>query len=103
MRIQAVEGSDVEPSRLSTALTTTPWLAHAQQAGKVYRIVWFSTAVSAAPNREAFFQTLRAHDFLEGRNVVVEPRYTEGRQDRATAQAAERHDGARSRPLTIFA
>jgi putative ABC transport system substrate-binding protein len=74
---------------ISAALITAPEAVRAQQAPRVYRIGWFSLAPSATGYRQAFIETLRAHSFIEGRNLVIESRYTEGREDRTAALAAE--------------
>ena len=74
---------------VSTALAATLSLAHAQQAGKVQRIGWLSLGPSPSGNRDTFIETLRAHGFIEGRNLVIESRYSEGREDRIAALAAE--------------
>ena len=69
-------------------LITPPCSVQAQQAPRVHRIGWLSLAPSATRNRGTYVETLRAHGFIEGRNLVVESRYTEGREDRITARAA---------------
>ena len=62
--------------------------AHAAgaQPGKVYRIGFLGTVPPSKPAGqgawEAFLQGLRDHGFVEGKNVVFERRYSEGREDR---------------------
>ena len=59
-------------------------LAHAQQARKISRI-GFLAAVSHSANSarfEAFRQGLRELGYVEGKNIVIEYRYTEGKSDR---------------------
>ena len=73
---------------VSTVVIAAPWCVHAQQAGKVYRIGWLGLAPSGSRSG-TFMETLRAHGFVEGRNLVIESRYTEGREDRAAALATE--------------
>ncbi len=70
---------------LSASLT-----AQAQQAGKVYRVgfLWDSPAVW--PHAlEAFRQGLRDLGWVEGRNIVIEYRWAEGRFDRLPGLAEE--------------
>ena len=55
----------------------------AQQTGKVYRIGFLWDAPTVWPHAlEAFRQGLRDLGWVEGRNIVVEYRWTEGRFDR---------------------
>jgi putative ABC transport system substrate-binding protein len=65
-----------------------PLAAEAQQAGKVYRIgkLWNT------PNprmEDVLRQSLRDLGWIEGQNFVLERRYSEGRDDRHPALAAE--------------
>jgi putative ABC transport system substrate-binding protein len=66
-------------------------LAEAQQPGKVPRIgilVWASASVLS--NRiETFRQRLRELGYVEGKNIVIEYRYAEGKLERLTDLAAE--------------
>lgn len=66
-------------------------LAHAQQAGKVPRIGFlFSLSPAVNADRiEAFRQGLRELGYVEGKNVVIEYRYAEGKRDRLSELAAE--------------
>ena len=68
-----------------------PLAAEAQPTGKVYRI---GCILTAAPNEtvhliKALSEGLRELGYVEGRNVVVEKRFAEGRQDRLPALATE--------------
>jgi ABC-type uncharacterized transport system substrate-binding protein len=78
---------------IAGGLLAAPLAAQAQQAGKVYRIGWLGlSAPTSAPLQrpsESFLQGLRDHGFAEGQNVIIERRYSEGREDRHTAFAAE--------------
>ena len=69
-----------------TIILLTASLAHAQQPKKVPRI-GFVTAVGDAnapgPLVEAFRQGLRDLGYIEGKNILVEYRYAEGKQDRS--------------------
>ena len=63
-------------------------IAEAQQPNKVPRIGYLSaTAISA--RTEAFRQGLRELGYVEGKNIVIEWRYGEGKIDRLPALAAE--------------
>ena len=70
-----------------------PLATEAQQAWKVYRIGWFALSQPTNPEiaalHDAVLQELRAQGFVEGQNVRIDRRYTEGREERATALAAE--------------
>jgi ABC-type uncharacterized transport system substrate-binding protein len=67
----------------------SPGAAAAQQAAKVARIGLLATSSGANPAREAFIQGLRDLGYVEGRNIVIEYRYSEGHDDRFPAFAAE--------------
>src|SRR5438309_475733 len=66
-------------------------IAEAQQPTKVYR-VGFLAAVSPAAvsdRLEAFQQGLRELGYVEGKTVVIDSRYAEGKLERLPALAAE--------------
>jgi putative ABC transport system substrate-binding protein len=65
--------------------------AEAQQPKKVARIGYLSSqSLSANSTRiEAFCQGLRELGYVEGKNIVVEYRHAEGKQDGLPALAAE--------------
>jgi ABC-type uncharacterized transport system substrate-binding protein len=65
--------------------------AEAQQAKKVPRIGYLgASSPSTIPARiEAFRQGLRELGYVEGKNIVIEWRYAEGKFDRLPALAAE--------------
>jgi putative tryptophan/tyrosine transport system substrate-binding protein len=67
------------------------YLAEAQQQGKVPRIGFLSTtsASNIAPNLEAFHQGLREFGYIEGKNIIIEYRWAEGKLDRLPELAAE--------------
>jgi ABC-type uncharacterized transport system substrate-binding protein len=55
----------------------------AQQTGKIYRIGFLSGAVpGSSPDIEAFREGLRDLGYVEGKNLVIEYRYTERKADR---------------------
>ena len=66
-------------------------MTHAQQPTKVPRIGYLgATSVSATSDRtEPFRQGLRELGYVEGKNIVIEWRYAEGKLDRLPALAAE--------------
>jgi putative ABC transport system substrate-binding protein len=66
-------------------------LAEAQQAKKIPRIGFLSAAsASAVAGRlDAFRQGLTELGYIEGKNIVVEYRYADGKADRLPALAAE--------------
>jgi putative ABC transport system substrate-binding protein len=67
-----------------------PLAAEAQQAPKVARIGFLATHLATNPNLgEAFRQGLRDLGYVEGRNVMIEYRDAEGKDERLPALAAE--------------
>jgi putative ABC transport system substrate-binding protein len=75
---------------LTTALLSVAPFVQAQQAGKVARIGILSSTPSAAAQRlETFRQGLRDLGWVEGKNIIIEYRYSEGRIDREPELAAE--------------
>jgi putative ABC transport system substrate-binding protein len=77
--------------RLATFYLTTASLAHAQQPTKILRIGYLgaASASSASARTEAFRQGLRELGYVEGKNIVIEWRWAEGKFDRLPALAAE--------------
>ena len=61
-------------------IVITIHLADAQQTKKVPRIGYL-TSVGSAPN-EAFLQGLRDLGYVEGKNILIEFRTTEGKSER---------------------
>ncbi len=83
-------------------LAAAPLAADAQQPGKVYRIGFLGgpapapddtspqqCPIKGTPNWQAFVKGLREHGYIQGQNLVIECRWTGGRQERAPALAAE--------------
>jgi putative tryptophan/tyrosine transport system substrate-binding protein len=66
-------------------------IAEAQQAGKVHQIGFLSTSSPsvAVPRTEAFRQALQGLGYVDGKNIVIEYRYSEGNFDRLPDLAAE--------------
>jgi putative ABC transport system substrate-binding protein len=76
---------------LGAMLLALSFPAWAQQAKKVPRIGYL-TATSASAIRariEAFRQGLRELGYVEGKNIVIESRYAEGKLDRLSELAGE--------------
>jgi putative ABC transport system substrate-binding protein len=67
-------------------LLAPPLAVEGQQAAKVARI---GALMGAGPLTEAFLQGLRDLGYVEGRNVVIEYRSSEGKLERLPALAAE--------------
>jgi putative ABC transport system substrate-binding protein len=72
-------------------MTACAAIAQAQQTGKVPHIGYlFNTTPSVAALRvEAFRQGLRELGYVEGKNIVLESGYSEGKIDRLHALVAE--------------
>ena len=75
---------------LPTVILITDYVA-AQQAKKIPRIGYLSaaSASSQVTYLEAFRQGLRELGYSEGKNIVIEERYAEGKRDRLSEFAAE--------------
>jgi putative ABC transport system substrate-binding protein len=76
---------------VATLIATFAHLADAQQPTKIPRIGYLGvTSPSAVAARtEAFRQGLRELGYVEGKNIVIEWRYAEGKPDRLSELAAE--------------
>jgi ABC-type uncharacterized transport system substrate-binding protein len=76
---------------LAGGLLTAPLAAEAQQAAKSARIGFLSAgSPPITPHLlEAFLQGLRELGYVEGRNLVIEYRFAEGKFERLPALAAE--------------
>src|SRR5262245_15055735 len=70
----------------SILILVAPHTAQGQQAGKVWRIGFIS--VSHTTVEDSFFQRLRELGYVEGQNLLVERRYSEGRAERFAEFAA---------------
>ena len=68
-----------------------PPLAHAQQAGKVYRVGYLSapTRKSVENALQAFLRALRELGWVEGQNLIIEYRWAEGKIERLPELAVE--------------
>jgi ABC-type uncharacterized transport system substrate-binding protein len=88
---------------LALALLTAPAPSHAQQPGKVYRIGYLlpdtpppridttpqHCPIQGGPIWQAFEEGFRVRGYIPGQNLVIECRWTEGRDERAPALAVE--------------
>src|SRR5437870_8356232 len=74
-------------------LLAAPLAAEAQPREKLPRVGYLSPGSSSDPARlrrfEAFRQGLRELGYVEGQNIVIEPRWAEGKYDRYPALAAD--------------
>jgi putative ABC transport system substrate-binding protein len=79
------------PILLIVAVVIVAALAQAQQPAKVPRIGYFQapTPSAVAARNEAFRQGLRELGYVEGKNIVIEWRFAEGKSERVPALAAE--------------
>jgi putative ABC transport system substrate-binding protein len=72
---------------LAFALLASALPSDGQQPVKVYRIGYLGggptpTSPVQARNREALLEGLRERGYVEGQNLVIERRYTEGQDER---------------------
>jgi putative tryptophan/tyrosine transport system substrate-binding protein len=76
---------------LCALLLALSFPAAAQQPTKIPRIGYLSgpSPSTSANRRQAFRQGLRELGYVEGKNIVIEYRYAEGKFDRLPALAAE--------------
>ena len=76
---------------LIAVLVTAVSFARAQQSKKVPRIGFLSATSpsSISALTEAFRQGLREHGYVEGKNILIEYRYAEGKLDRIPSLVAE--------------
>ena len=68
-----------------------PLAARAQQADKIYRIGFLANdpTIPTQPAGQAFLDGLRESGFIEGKNVIIERRFAEGRLDQYADLIAE--------------
>ena len=79
---------------LSALLLALGLPAHAQQTTKIPRIGFLSGRAAATPttpdsNTDAFRQGLRDLGYIEGRNILIEYRYAEGKPDQIRGLVTE--------------
>src|SRR4029453_9886414 len=74
---------------LALGLTLAPLVAEAQQTEKVRRIGFLSASIPSSQVEDGLRQGLREHGYAEGRNLLIEWRFAEGRNDQLTGFVAE--------------
>ena len=76
---------------LALGLLAAPLAADGQPATRGYRIGYLGSTPPTAPSPvwEAFLNELRERGYVEGQNLVIEPRYSEGKNERFAELAAE--------------
>jgi putative ABC transport system substrate-binding protein len=74
---------------LSAMLLALSFLAEAQQPNKVPRIGFLAAIGSTTERIDAFRQGLRELGYAEGKNIVIEWRFAEGKRQRLAELAAE--------------
>ena len=76
---------------IAGAAIALPTAARTQPAGKTYRIGFLANdpAIPTQPAWRAFVDGLRENGFVEGKNVVIDRRFAEGRLDRYADLVAE--------------
>src|SRR3984893_15486431 len=73
---------------VSGGFLAAPLSVEAQPSTGVYRI-GFVSPISPGPTIDAFRQGLREVGYVEGKNVIVETRFAEGRSERLPVLIAE--------------
>jgi len=75
---------------LGGAAAGWPFTAHAQQAGKVYRIGFLANdpTIPSQSAGKAFMDGLRENGFVDGRNILIDWRFGEGIRERHVELAA---------------
>ena len=76
---------------LTLGLVATPLGAEGQPAGKVYRVGWLGSTnpIVGAPFLAAFRDGLRERGYVEGQNLIIEYRATDGYGERLPGLARE--------------
>jgi putative ABC transport system substrate-binding protein len=75
---------------LTLGLLAAPLTGDTQQMGKVHRIGYLSQAGGpSSPLVQAFLEGLRDFGYVEGRNIAIEWRFTEGRAEQLPSFANE--------------
>src|SRR5215813_15435857 len=79
------------PILVAVILLTVAVATEAQQPNKVHRIGYLSPgdAASDSARSEAIRLALRERGYIDGQNIAIEYRYSEGKRDRQPELAAE--------------
>ena len=78
-----------ELSIVAFVLGVSGTVAQARQAPNIPRIGYVATTAPDTPNNLAFRRGLRDLGYIEGKNILVEDRYAEGKADRIPGLVAE--------------
>jgi putative ABC transport system substrate-binding protein len=89
--LQGMAGAAVSAAGLTVLAGCGVMSTPAQQPARMPRIGFLSTGnrESRAPHIEAFRQGLRESGYVEGQNIAIDFRFTEGKDDRLPELAAE--------------
>jgi putative tryptophan/tyrosine transport system substrate-binding protein len=74
---------------LATVIFAQVYLAHAQKQGSIPRIGVLLLGAPPNANLDAFIQGLRELGYVEGKNILIEYRFAEGKADRLPELARE--------------
>jgi putative ABC transport system substrate-binding protein len=74
---------------LVVGLVALPLAVHAQQVGKVWQLGYLSPAAAHNPVDEAFERSLANLGYVEGKNIRIERRYTNGHLDQFPGAVAD--------------
>jgi putative ABC transport system substrate-binding protein len=74
---------------LTLGILAAPLAVEAQPAGKMWRIGFLRGSAPPKSEIEAFRQGLRELGYVEGKNLVIEYRWAEGKEERLPSLAAE--------------
>ena len=74
---------------LCAVLFALSFSAEAQQSKKIPRIGFLTQRVGIEAREEAFRKGLRELGYIEGQNIIIEWRFTEGKRERQTNLAAD--------------